>query len=170
MSSGDERYAESSRYGRQNGTENGGVYDMDNYYGGDNHVESSTYTPHLLPMFQQGQTYHNMHDQNHLEDASVLLSLSYPGGLPNEENNPTVQGQRVVPDWEVGQATINMMMEQTHSSDSTGSAPAENVTPGEQAVLAEPLNPFLEAMSWSGAKDGNTPNDANAWVSHQGCI
>ena len=101
-SNDDERYAESSRYARHNGMGNGGVYGMDSYYG-DNRVESTTYTPHLLPMFQQSQPYHNVHDQNHLEDASVLLSLSYPGGLPANENNPTVQGQRVVPDWEAGQ-------------------------------------------------------------------
>ncbi len=151
---------------------NGGVYGMDNYYG-DNRVESTTYTPHLLPMFQQSQPYHNTHDQNHLEDASVLLSLSYPGGLPANENNPTVQGQRVVPDWEAGQ-TINMMMDASRDtsdrdrSTSTTSGPTENSSPGGQTVLGESMGNFLGAMSWLGGnnKEGTTPGDgANAWVS-----
>lgn len=168
-SNDDERYAESSRFNRQNGMGNGGVYDMNNYYG-DNHVESTTYTPHLLPMFQQTQPFHTMHDENHLEDASVLLSLSYPGGLPSNESNPTVQGQRVVPDWEAGQ-TINMMMEAANDgtdrdrSTSTTSGSIENPTPGGE-VLGESMGNFLGAMGWLGSmKEGTTPGEgANGWV------
>lgn len=147
---------------------------MSNYYG-DNHVESTTYTPHLLPMFQQSQPYHNVPDENHLEDASVLLSLSYPGGLPANDNDPTIQGQRVVPDWETGQ-TINTMMDAANDgsdrdrSVSTTSGPAtDNPTPGGQTVLTESMGSFLGAMSWlGGMKEGTTPGDANGWVGHDG--
>lgn len=144
---------------------------MNDYYG-DNHVESTTYTPHLLPMFQQTQTYHTLHDEDHLEDASVLLSLSYPGGLPAGENNPTVQGQRVVPDWEAGQ-TINMMMdtgggdaERNRSNSATTTGASGNPTPGENTILGESIGNFLGAMNWlGGMKEGTTPSDANGWVS-----
>ena len=173
-SNDEEGYAESSRYARHNGMGNGGVYGMGNYYDEDNQVESTTYTPHLLPMFQQSQPYNNnnnAHDENHLEDASVLLSLSYPGGHPTEGENPTVQGQRVVPDWEAGQ-TINMMMDAANQSTerdrsvSTASGPPGISTPGDAAALSESMENFLGAMSWlGGMKEGSTPGDnANEWV------
>ena len=173
----DDQYGESSRFGRQNGMGNGGVYGMsNNFYGSSS--ESSTYTPHLLPMFQQTQPggYHNLNNPNHLEDASVLLSMAYPGGVPAPgDNGMVVGGQRVVPDWEAGQS-INMMMEATNDGNSdsrttsVSSVPADlPATAENQAVLPEMGN-FLGTMNWlsGGAntqgKEGNTGEGTNGWV------
>jgi hypothetical protein len=177
----EDRYGESSRYVRQNGMGNGGVYGMSNNYFS---TESSTYTPHLLPMFQQ-QGYHNLNDPDHLEDASVLLSMAYPGGVPAGENgNNTsnngmvVGGQTVVPDWEVGQ-TINMMMESAAEAEAgsknqrvTSAAAAESAAADAAAVLPESMGNFLGTMNWlsgmaagggTGGKEGNT-SEGPGWV------
>ena len=101
----DEDFGESSRFAR-NGMGNGGVYSANTYF---NNTGDSSYTPHLLPMFQQTQPFNNPHDSNQLDDASVLLSMAYGGS--SSEPVPTVQGQRVVADDWAPASTINMMME-----------------------------------------------------------
>jgi hypothetical protein len=185
-------YGESSRY-RQNGMGNGGVYGMDGYYAP---AESSTYTPHLLPMFHQNANFHNVHDSNHLEDASVLLSMAYGGTPTPEPTHPTVQGQRVVADDWGPETNLNMMMEANTgvptgipSSDGVkagtsvgsygpkstrdGSTTAtssvdEQATPGDLNHVGN----FLTAMNWLGswAKEGSTPGEgANQWVCDPTC-
>jgi hypothetical protein len=165
---------------------NGGVYGMNNnYFAAAAAADSANYTPHLLPMFQQSQGYHNLNDPNHLEDASVLLSMAYPGGVPaggeNNQNNRsgsgmTVGGQTVVPDWE-GSQTINMMMEsaaEAEAASRTNSVGSTNgdISSANAAVLPESMGNFLGTMNWlisaTGAlnnKDGNSGEAANAWVS-----
>ncbi|KAK8845332.1 hypothetical protein IAR55_006045 [Kwoniella newhampshirensis] len=105
----DDRYPESSRFGRHNGMGNGGVYSAENnFYGSSSSTsDNPNYTPHLLPMFQQNSQFHSLNDPNHLEDASVLLSMAYPGGVPSGENNDP---NRDLPEW-ASNPTINMMME-----------------------------------------------------------
>ncbi|WWC85585.1 uncharacterized protein L201_000449 [Kwoniella dendrophila CBS 6074] len=119
----DERYPEGSRFNRQNGMGNGGVYSSSNpFYGTAGVTESSAYTPHLLPMFQQGQPFHSLNDANHLEDASVLLSMAYPGGVPEGEN-PDLQKE--LPDW-ANNPTINMMMEAAVAANREQEAASQN--------------------------------------------
>ena len=108
----------------RNGMENGGVYAMENYYPTN---EGSSYTPHLIPMFNQPPPYDSLHDpNNHLEDASVLLSMAYPSGMPGNDApaDPMIAGQRVVPDWSAGE-TINMMMNGA-SASATGDTASSN--------------------------------------------
>lgn len=126
----EEQFGESSQFARHNGMGNGGVYNGNNFYPTDN---EPAYTPHLLPMFQHGVPPHTlpshalpeMHPHSHvpyqappppppsesvhLEDASVLLSMAYPSGVPARDNPPPA-----IPDWQTGQQTINAMMEQAH--------------------------------------------------------
>jgi hypothetical protein len=163
-----------SRFGREIGMGNGGVYNASIYYGaGAGPNESSTYTPHLLPMFQQGS--HGSHDTNHLEDASVLLSMAYgsgqDAGSSGSGHTATVHGQEVVPDgW--GQApTIQMMMDaagangadsdhlDTGRHDSIGSSGADIITP----TLGDSVGNFLGAMNWLGSSkdESNTSEGAN---------
>lgn len=158
---------------------NGGVYGVTEYPYQTDPVESSTYTPHLLPMFQQQPPFHNMNNPDHLEDASVLLSMAYPGGFPNNGDGSSTQAQQAVPDvpdWAGGQ-TINMMMEASDQAqnqanverDRSGSAQSQLITPvpvGDD-TLSEAMGNFLGAMIWPGVnKDGNTPGEgALNWVS-----
>ncbi|ORY31969.1 hypothetical protein BCR39DRAFT_524873 [Naematelia encephala] len=171
---------ESDRF--RTGASNGGVYGVTEYpYQTD---DSATYTPHLLPMFQQNQQYHNMNNPDHLEDASVLLSMAYPSGFPSSGSNGSAQPQRVpdVPDWAGGQ-TINMMMEAASAhanggntntntaaerdrSSSIASKTSENQANGGEATLTEAMGNFLGAMNWLGAgKEGSTPGEgaSNGW-------
>jgi hypothetical protein len=151
---------------------NGGVYGADQFYPGES---SSSYTPHLLPMFQNANVFQQPpNEENHLEDASVLLSMAYPTGMPAGESNNKLKaqtnGQETVSDWETGQETINMMMEQartdtngtTQNGDTatTSAGTSEDTSP----VLTEPLN-FLGAMNWLNnqtQKDGGS--GTQAWV------
>jgi hypothetical protein len=144
-------YAESSRFARQNGMGNGGVYGADQFYPNDS---SSSYTPHLLPMFQNANVFQQPpNEENHLEDASVLLSMAYPTGMPaNDANKPVSNDTNdQVSDWETGQQTINMMMEQarTDTNGTTGDhATTSNETNEDTSpVLTEPLT-FIGAMDW----------------------
>ena len=148
-------YAESSRFARQNGMGNGGVYGADQFYPNDS---SSSYTPHLLPMFQNANVFQQPpNEENHLEDASVLLSMAYPTGMPaNEVNKQTpndTNGQEAVSDWETGQQTINMMMEQartdTNGTTQNGDHPttSNETSQDTSPVLTEPLT-FIGAMDW----------------------
>lgn len=147
-----------------------GVYDI----GGEYYAlgESSTYTPHLLPMFQnsnqpvQGSSmpYHpstngpgpnrsqNPDDPNHLEDASVLLSMAYPGGVPGDGSARQSRGS-LGGEWD-GQTSINMMMpEKTETGD---------------LALGEQVGNFL-SMDWmNGSGKGSTGTNGTAsqgWVS-----
>ncbi|ORX34579.1 hypothetical protein BD324DRAFT_594403 [Kockovaella imperatae] len=131
----DSDIGETSRFARQNGMGNGGVY-VSNYV-----PESSTYTPHLIPMFQN-QPFSNS-DPNHLEDASVLLSMAYGGG--SMEPVPTVQGQRVVADDWAPASTINMMMDASEP-------------PSNQIVS----NPYLPA--WGSTWLGEEAKPDNAFL------
>lgn len=137
---------------RQNGMGNGGVYNGGvSYYG--NEAESSTYTPHLLPIFQQAPAYnpdyHSQDDPNHLEDASVLLSMAYGSSSENASQNPPSNGQ-----WEA--SNLNMMMDTAKGRDDTVNNASHDVTGN-----------FLAAMNWLGAgKTGLTPSEgADSWVS-----
>ncbi|WRT63453.1 uncharacterized protein IL334_000358 [Kwoniella shivajii] len=171
----DERHPDGSRFSRQNGMGNGGVYSAGNpFYGSSSAPEGSAYTPHLLPMFQQNQPFHSLNDPNHLEDASVLLSMAYPGGVPSGEN-PDLQ--RDLPDW-ANNPTINMMMEAAvaanreqeavntldsttstngHSGDQNGhTITTDTPQPNGNSTLASAsVDPsggdFLSAMSWLSA-------------------
>ncbi|WWC97388.1 hypothetical protein V866_004267 [Kwoniella sp. B9012] len=169
-----DKYPEgANRFSRQNGMGNGGVYSAGNgnpFYGSGSVPEGSTYTPHLLPMFQQGQTFHSLNDPNHLEDASALLSMAYPGGVPGGDNPELPKD---LPDW-ANNPTINMMMEAAVAANRKQEAEISNGANGdthvdqsrtdttEQPVVDPTLtgeNPgvnggetngenFLNAMSW----------------------
>lgn len=105
------------RYGSRlsrNGMGNGGVFGVSNNYYNGNPVSTEDYTPSLLPMFQNASgAYHNMHDPNHLEDASVLLSMAYPGGVPgsnNSNNNSDTSPTGSNPSgWDNNDATLNLL-------------------------------------------------------------
>ncbi|WVW81575.1 hypothetical protein I302_103570 [Kwoniella bestiolae CBS 10118] len=163
-----DRYPEgNNRFSRQNGMGNGGVYSAGNssqFYGSSGVPEGSTYTPHLLPMFQQGQPFHSLNDPNHLEDASALLSMAYPGGVPAGEN-PDLQ--KDLPDW-ANNPTINMMMEaavaanrkqEADNNGINGDQPQSNSVDVDPTLTGENSNingntgevngeNFLNAMSW----------------------
>jgi hypothetical protein len=135
----DERYGESSRF-RQNGMGNGGVYSFDNSY----YMPEASYTPHLIPMFQHNQyRADNPRNDDHLEDASALLSMAYPGGVP-EPAPPTVAGQLVVPDWASGQ-TQSIQESEASTSASSTTLPAA-------PTLAESV--AFPGMSWNGQDVG----------------
>lgn len=172
----DNQYAESSRFARQNGMGNGGVYGANQFYTNDS---DASYTPHLLPMFQNNNVFQQPNEDNHLEDASVLLSMAYPTGVPAKDRNgqPTeTNGHDSVADWETGQQTINMMMEQARV-DTTGGPSVNTNTSTETSqdtspVLTEPLN-FLGAMNWletQGQKDGGSGSQGWVRVSFHRCV
>lgn len=168
-----ENFGENSRYPQPNEA-NHDIYDLNsNYYAQD--PESATYTPHLLPMFQQQnqQNFHNLNDADHLEDASNLLSIAYAASTAaNNDGNPTVGGQRVVPDWAAGQ-TINMMMENVGDAEGSrqDSLSGTSEPSASNGTLPEPMGNFLGTMSWleQGGlqKDTSTSEDGSihAWVS-----
>ena len=132
----------------------------------------STYTPHLLPMFQQTPTFASNGDPNNLEDASVLLSMAYGSSSSTQENHPTVQGQRVVADDWAPSPTINMMLE-AGSNGQNGQAGANNSKSnslpsnlsGANVTLGN-VNNFLAGMNWLG-KDGLAgPGGTNNWFNN----
>jgi hypothetical protein len=155
---------------------NGGVYGADQFYNNDS---GASYTPHLLPMFQNANVFQQPpNEENHLEDASVLLSMAYPTGMPANEVNkqqqqqavPETNGQEGVSDWETGQQTINMMMEQaradSHGNTQNGDTATTSANTSEDTspVLTEPLN-FVGAMNWlnnQSQKDGGS--GSHSWV------
>ncbi|ADV24752.1 C2H2 zinc finger protein Zas1A [Cryptococcus gattii E566] len=100
-------YDESSgeRY-RDRGYDNNGTYGQ--YYNASANDDHPNYSSHLMPMFNQDQSYHSLNDPDHLEDASVLLSMAYPGGVPG--NGRQSQEQRDLPEW-ASNPTINLIME-----------------------------------------------------------
>lgn len=161
---------------------NGGVYGVNSFYPNEG---DPSYTPHLLPIFQNTNVFQQPNGEEHLEDASVLLSMAYPTGMPENENNDASKennGQdATVSDWETGQQTINMMMEQARV-DTTGAT--QNGTSGDVSadtshdpspVLTEPIN-YLGSMSWL---DNQVPKEEGSsglqgWVSissfHSVCL
>nr|XP_019048500.1 hypothetical protein I302_02272 [Kwoniella bestiolae CBS 10118]OCF27430.1 hypothetical protein I302_02272 [Kwoniella bestiolae CBS 10118] len=154
-----------------------GAGNSSQFYGSSGVPEGSTYTPHLLPMFQQGQPFHSLNDPNHLEDASALLSMAYPGGVPAGEN-PDLQ--KDLPDW-ANNPTINMMMEaavaanrkqEADNNGINGDQPQSNSVDVDPTLTGENSNingntgevngeNFLNAMSWlSGmGTQGHLTND-----------
>ena len=100
-------YDESSgeRY-RDSGHDSNDMYGQ--YYNASANDDHPNYSSHLMPMFNQDQSYHSLNDPNHLEDASVLLSMAYPGGVPG--NGRQSQEQRDLPEW-ASNPTINLIME-----------------------------------------------------------
>lgn len=171
---------------------NGGVFGVSsNYYNGDP-VSTDSYAPSLLPMFQNASgAYHNMHDPNHLEDASVLLSMAYPGGVPGaNSNSDTSPTDANAPTWDGTDATLNLLAAAdgtngdsaaatidstatvteegdkdaaTGSSFSSGAAdnPARPAAPG--AMLPESMgNALANAMDWlANTSDGTPLSDAS---------
>ncbi|WVO17669.1 hypothetical protein L204_105366 [Cryptococcus depauperatus] len=87
---------------------------LEQYYGAAGE-EHPNYSGEFMPSFDKNPAYHSLNpayhslsDPNHLEDASVLLSMAYPGGVPgNEDSN---QEARDMPDW-ANNPTINLIME-----------------------------------------------------------
>lgn len=168
----DGQFGEGSRFARQNGMGNGGVYGANSFYPNES---DSSYTPHLLPIFQNTNVFQQPEQEHHLEDASVLLSMAYPTGMPANENGTqsnNTNGQDTVSDWETGQQTINMMMEQagvdtsapTLNQNGTSGEGTANTSQDTSPVLTEPIN-YLGSMSWldgQGAKDGS--NGLPEWV------
>ncbi|BEJ11934.1 hypothetical protein CspHIS471_0203940 [Cutaneotrichosporon sp. HIS471] len=175
------------RYGSRltrNGMGNGGVFGVSNNYYNGNPVSTENYTPGLLPMFQNAAgAFHNMHDPNHLEDASVLLSMAYPGGVPGaNSNSDTSPVDASATNWEATDAaTLNLLAGdsangdaaaaiestaaitteegektvETESSFSSGAAdnPARPAAPG--ALLPESMgNALANAMDWLAGSTG----------------
>ncbi|KAL7419960.1 hypothetical protein Q5752_004923 [Cryptotrichosporon argae] len=103
------------RYGRfaRNGMGNGGVFSYgSSYYTQPADTDSAAYTPHLLPILGQ---YHHLTDANHLEDASALLSMAYPTGVPangsgNGDGGGSGSAVQAMPDWEGAQTIGSMIM------------------------------------------------------------
>ncbi|WVQ93879.1 hypothetical protein IAU59_000957 [Kwoniella sp. CBS 9459] len=152
----EEPFGEDGRFGRHNGMGNGGVYSAaSSFYGTTGVPEGSTYTPHLLPMFQQqSQQFHSLSDPDHLEDASVLLSMAYPGGVPARE---TPDLQRDLPDW-ANNPTINMMME---------AAVAANREQEEAAQRNGNVEPITEAETIAAVTALPDPNGTIESNTHQ---
>lgn len=172
----DGQYGESSRF-RENGMGNGGVYgSISDYYGGTN---EPSYTPHLLPMFQQAtpfaqtNSYNQQDDPNHLEDASVLLSMAYGSQEKGQSQNTNGHSDT----WTTA-PNLNMMMDATnkngsrnrHSSSSSNNSLNANGTSAQPVIAPEAATNFLPAMNWLGMKTGNTPSEgAESWVGDEFC-
>jgi hypothetical protein len=116
---------------------NGGVFGVSNNYYNGNPVSTENYTPGLLPMFQNSSAYHNMHDPNHLEDASVLLSMAYPGGVPgsgSNNNSDTSPADASTTNWETTDAaTLNLLAADTTNGDATAVIDSTPTTTAEEA-------------------------------------
>ncbi|WVF66257.1 hypothetical protein IAT40_000997 [Kwoniella sp. CBS 6097] len=149
----EEPFGEDAHFGRHNGMGNGGVYSAtSSFYGTAGVTESSTYTPHLLPMFQQqNQQFHSLSDPDHLEDASVLLSMAYPGGVPSGE---TPDLQRDLPDW-ANNPTINMMMEAAVAAN------REQEEAASRAGNVEPVSGAETIAAVTSLPDGNANIDSS---------
>ena len=166
------RYGESSRF-RPNDMGTGDAYDLSSYYGGE-----SSYTPHLLPMFQQAPNfvqnpnYHSQDDPTHLEDASALLSIAY--GSSSQENGsaaqPPAQANGIDPNID---QNLFMMMDGSGAKQAgdkgaaTLAAGVSGAVDGEQSALNDATGNFLAAMNWLGAGKTATAQSegADAWVS-----
>jgi hypothetical protein len=152
---------------------NGGVYGANSFYPNES---DPSYTPHLLPIFQNTNVFQQPEQEHHLEDASVLLSMAYPTGMPANENGPQAEdanGHETVSDWETGQQTINMMMEQagvdtsapTISQTGSNGDGTGNTSQDTSPVLTEPIN-YLNSMNWLDGQAGKEGlNGLPGWVS-----
>jgi len=162
----EERYGEGSRF-RQNGMGNGGVYDISNYYG----ASDSTYTPHLLPMFQHAPAYtnnpnyHSQDDPTHLEDASALLSIAYGAG--SQEGQSTSQTSHDAASDLTSAQNLYMMMDGSAGKNGDPSTLGLPIANEDSASLNDATGNFLAAMNWLGAaKTGTaTSEGADIWVS-----
>ncbi|KAL1409624.1 hypothetical protein Q8F55_003619 [Vanrija albida] len=167
----EDRYG--SRYSR-NGMGNGGVFGVtSNYHNGNPVSTDSLYSPHLL--FQSassGSNYHNLHDSNHLEDASVLLSMAYPGGVPASDNGQATIGTLLDGDTNTTADAIAAVTTSASNDNDNASAsgsnfnsgavenPARPAAPG--AVLPESMGNFAGTMNWlANGVSGN--QDADTW-------
>lgn len=155
-----------SRFSR-NGMGNGGVFGVtDNYYEGNPVSTDDAYAPHLLPMFQNASgQFHNMNDPNHLEDASVLLSMAYPGGVPGSENGngeatSTSPSQAIADLTQVDPELVNATADKNGDKESSNGPsfssgavdnPARPAAPG--AVLPESMENFAGTMDWLDSQD-----------------
>ncbi|OCF33207.1 hypothetical protein I316_05252 [Kwoniella heveanensis BCC8398] len=155
----EEPFGEDGRFGRHNGMGNGGVYSAtSSFYGTTGVPEGSTYTPHLLPMFQQqNQQFHSVSDPDHLEDASVLLSMAYPGGVPAGEN-PDLQ--RDLPDW-ANNPTINMMMEAAVAANREQEEAAQRGGNSEAITIPETIAAVTSLPVANGTTESNTLQGQN---------
>jgi hypothetical protein len=176
----DEQFGESSQFGRHNGMGNGGVYNGSNFYPSDN---EPAYTPHLLPNFQhnlsnqyqsqpQSQAQSQPHpaqppnESVHLEDASVLLSMAYPTGMPMAD-----APQAAVADWETGQQTINAMMEAAQverTSRNNSSSEQSNIDPvfssyGNNVNLLGPTS-WMQQEKGQGQDQSQSQSLEGGWV------
>lgn len=182
----DGRYGDSNRF-RQNGMGNGGVYgSISDYY---NNPTDPSYTPHLLPMFQQATPfaqpggYHNQEESNHLEDASVLLSMAYgaSSGQSATASQPVGQPQPAgAEDWASTQ-NLHMMMNASNGKNGTGHRNStssvetnghvpQGVDVTQPSVINDVTGGFLPAMNWLGTnnKSGIVPSEgAGTWVGDQ---
>ncbi|CAK9786262.1 hypothetical protein CC85DRAFT_308173 [Cutaneotrichosporon oleaginosum] len=133
-----EEEEDEDRYGSRltrNGMGNGGVFGVSNNYYNGNPVSTDDYTPGLLPMFQNATgPYHNMHDPNHLEDASVLLSMAYPGGVPgSNSNNSETSPADASTNWESADAaTLNLLAGDTTNGDAAAAIEAVAAAAAEE--------------------------------------
>lgn len=152
---------------------NGGVFGGNNFYEAEN---DPSYTPHLLPMFQHAPAaqYQPPNESNHLEDASVLLSMAYPSGVPSNAPSEPAQGdgQHVMSDWETGQQTINAMMEAANADGGSLATVTSKIVEEQQTnidpVFTDPMNNFLGPMDWltaSGGPGKEVQESLGAWVS-----
>lgn len=177
----DDRYG--SRFSR-NGMGNGGVYGVSNYYGNNPVSTDGDYTSGILPMFNgTNNAFHNMHDPNHLEDASVLLSMAYPGGVPGSDASPTIgmvlgetggaEEAAAAATTKTDDATENNEATVPTSENEADSAksgfdsgavenPARPAAPG--AVLPESMGNLDGSISWLNA-NGQDGGDASNWLS-----
>ena len=181
----EDRYG--SRFSR-NGMGNGGVFGVTGQYYSGNPVstESGYGATNILPMFQNS-SFHNMHDPNHLEDASVLLSMAYPGGVPGSNTSPNAGSSEQRTEWDGGQ-TGGILSEDTppvaaastssshNDKDATPSresnfnsgavdTPARPAAPG--AVLPESMGNLAGTMKWlsGNVQDVNNPITPSNWPS-----
>lgn len=162
---------EEDRYGSRfsrNGMGNGGVFGVSNTYYNGNPVSTTdaSYAPHLLPMFQNtNSAFHNMHDPNHLEDASVLLSMAYPGGVPGSNTSPSGSAAQrgSVPEWDAsGGATIGMMMDaaSTTPTDATTAAAVAAVAAAAVAATSSSSDNDVDASVGANFSSGAVENPA----------
>lgn len=168
----EDRYG--SRYSR-NGMGNGGVFGVtSNYHNGNPVTSDPLYSGHML--FQNassGSNYHNLHhDSDHLEDASVLLSMAYPGGVPAADNGQATIGTLLDGDTNTTADAIAAVTTSVSNDNDNASAsgsnfnsgavenPARPAAPG--AVLPESMGNFAGTMNWlANGVSGN--QDTDTW-------
>lgn len=125
--------------------------------GGTSGDQSASYTPHLLPMFHStqhppqtngnnerggGGRGQGVSDPHHLEDASVLLSMAYPGGMNGNQSRGEQQGSG--DDAGGDQHWAGQMSSGDLMGDSAG--PLQD--PISKEVLNDAMGNLFQNMSW----------------------